>query len=375
MPNLTTKSFTALVSDMATAIQGRAVALLDFTTGSILLAVSEAYASVVVWLESLILLLLQTTRLSSSSAGDVDTFLADFGQERIQGAAATGQVTFARFTDTAQAVIPLGYLVQTTDGTQQFKVIADTTQSAYSTSLGAYVIPSGTPSASVTVQAVAAGSSGNVAANSITVLAQALTYVDTVTNASPFTSGQDAQTDAEARTGFVNFIGSLSKATKEAIINAVESLQVGVTCVLTENYAYNGTYQPGYFYAVVDDGSGAPGSTFLSSAANAIDAVRGFTISYGVFAPVTETANVAMSATVAAGYDAVATKALAQTAVTAYIASLALGQTLYYTRLYQVAFDASPGITDITGLTINSGTSDLTATAQQRVIVGTVTVS
>ena len=82
-----------------------------------------------------------------------------------------------------------------------------------------------------------------------------------------------------------------------------------------------------------------------------------------------------MTATIAAGYDPVATKALIQTNVLAYIASLTLGQTLTYTRLAQVAYDASPGVVNITGLTLNSGTADITATAKQRILGGTVTVS
>lgn len=375
MPNITTKSFTTLVSDMATAVQAKAAVLTDFEVGSILRSVTESAASVVVWLESLILLLLQTTRLSSSTGTDVDTFLADFGQTRIAADPATGHVTFARFTPTMQAVIAVGALVQTADGTQQFQVIADTTQAAFDPTQNAYVIPPGTASISATVQAITAGAAGNVSENSITVIAQALTYVDTVTNPAAFTSGSDAQTDAQARAGFQTYISSLSKATKAAITNAVLSLQVGVSCTLVENFAYNGTYQPGYFYAVVDDGSGVPGSTFLASAANAIDAVRGFTIAFGVFGPIIETANVSMTATIAAGYDPTATKALAQAAVLAYIGQLTLGQTLYYNRLPQVAFDASLGILNITALTLNGGTSDLGASAQQRVIAGTVVVN
>ncbi|WP_266151172.1 baseplate J/gp47 family protein [Dyella halodurans] len=372
---MSSKSFTQIVSDMVTAVQGKATALIDFAIGSVLRSVIEAVASVVVWLESLILVLLQTTRLATSSGSDVDSFVADFGLTRLPAQAATGQVTFARFTSTLQAVIPVGTLVQTGDGTQQFTVIADASQTAYNAALNAYVIAAGASSATATVQAVTVGSGGNVAASTITVIAQALTYVDTVTNALGFTNGANAETDAALRTRFVAYIASLSKATKAAINNAVLSLKTGAACALTENYAYNGTYQPGYFYAVVDDGTGTPNSTFLSSASNAIDAVRPFTSSFGVFAPVVETASVAMTASIAAGYDPVATKAVVQSAVLAYLGMLTLGQSLPYSRLLQVAYDASPGVLNITGLTLNGGTADLAATAQQRILAGTVTVS
>jgi uncharacterized phage protein gp47/JayE len=375
MANLTSKDFPTLVSDMATAIQGRAAALIDFTIGSVLRATVEAIAAVVVWLEGLILLLLQTTRLATSSGSDVDSFVADYGLTRLPATAATGTVTFARFTDTMQALVTVGTVVQTADGSQRYAVIADTTNPAYSSTLGGYVIAAGTASLGVLVQNQVAGSAGNVVAGAISVLAQAVPYVDTVTNTANFTTGEDAETDAALRTRFVAYIASLSKATKEAIGEAVASLQLGVSYSITENYDYNGTYDPGYFYVVVDDGTGSPGSTFLSACSNAIDAVRGFTIRFGVFAPVTETANVVMAATIASGYDPTATKALARAAVQAYIASLQLGQSLAYTRLAQIAYDASPGITNITGLTLNGGTSDLAATAQQRILTGTVTVN
>jgi uncharacterized phage protein gp47/JayE len=266
-------------------------------------------------------------------------------------------------------------VVQTADGTQRFTVVADTTNAAYSAAQGGYVIAAGTSSLGVLVQNQAAGAAGNVVAGAISVLASAIPYVDTVSNAAAFTNGADAETDAALRIRFVAYIASLSKATKEAIGEAITSLQIGVSYSITENYEYNGTYQPGYFYVVVDDGTGAPGSTFLSAVSNAIDAVRGFTISFGVFGPTVLTANVVMTATIASSYDPVATKALAQAAVEAYIASLQLGDTLAYTRLAQVAYDASPGITNITSLTLNGGTADLTATAQERILTGTVTVN
>jgi len=52
-----------------------------------------------------------------------------------------------------------------------------------------------------------------------------------------------------------------------------------------------------------------------------------------------------------------------------------IGQALSYSRLAQVAYDASPGITNVTGVTLNSATADLAATSQQVVKSGTVSVA
>ncbi|QAU22606.1 baseplate protein [Dyella sp. M7H15-1] len=368
MPPITSKSFTQIVSDIATGIQGRVRALLDFSEGSALLAVSEAISAVVIWLQSLILVLLNTTRAALCTGFDLDSWMADYGLTRIQATPATGQVTFARFTPTMQATIAVGTQVQTGDGTQSFTVIADATQAAFNAALNAYIIPAGTRSISATVMAVTAGTGGNVSAGSISQVGQALPYVDTVTNPSPFANGENAETDAAFRTRFISYLGSLSRATKTAIGNALLSMQTGVSYTLVENQAYNGIAQLGFFYVVVDDGSGHPSSTFLSTAYNAIDAVRPFTVSFAVFAPVTMTANVVMYVTVASGYDPVATKAAVQAATQTYLASLTLGQTCAYTRLAQVAYDASPGVTNITGLTLNGGTADLVVTNQHRLL-------
>lgn len=375
MANLTTKTFSTLVSDFVAAVQSASSVLVDFATGSILRAISEGMASVVIWLESLILLLLQTTRAATSSGTDLDTWMADYSLTRLPAKAATGNVTFARFTPTLQALVPVGTVIQSADGTQQYAVVADTTNAAYSASQDGYVIEAGVSSVAAAVQAVNTGAATNAAVNTITVITQAIPSVDTVTNALAFTNGEDAETDTALRARFVAYIANLSKATKDAIGYAITSLQTGVSYSLVENYAYNGTYTPGYFYVVVDDGSGDPPSTFLDSVSNAVDAVRGFTASFGVFAPVVVNATVAMSATIASGYDPTATKALAQTAIDDYIDSLTLGQTLPYTRLAQIAYDASPGITNITGVTLNGGTSDLTADAKHVIKSLSVTVS
>ncbi|MEX3628330.1 MAG: baseplate J/gp47 family protein [Burkholderia sp.] len=372
---ITTKDFTTLVRNQVTAIQGAARGLVDLTVGSILRAVVEANAAVILWLQGLILQLLATTRAATSRGSDLDSWVADFGLIRLPGVAASGQVTFARFTATQQAVVPVGATIQTADGSQQFAVTSDTSNAAYSAALGGYVLAAGVASISIPVQASSVGAAANAQIGQINTLTQPIPGVDTVSNAASFTNGADKETDAALRTRFIAYVASLSKATKAAILYAITSLKQGVVSVLVENTLYNGTTQNGYFYAVIDDGTGAPGATFLSSANNAIDAVRPFTVNFGVFAPVVVTATVGMTITTASGYDHAATALLVKTAIQNYINALTLGQTLTYSRLAQVAYDASPGVTNVTAVTLNGGSSDLTATSQQVIKAGTVTVA
>src|SRR3954452_809264 len=122
MASLQTFSFTQLLSNFAAAVQGAASALLDFNPGSVLLAIAEAVSGIVLWLQAIVLQLLTMTRASTSVGADLDTWVADYGVTRLPAAASTGQVTFSRFTATQQAVVPVGTMVQTGDGTQNFTV-------------------------------------------------------------------------------------------------------------------------------------------------------------------------------------------------------------------------------------------------------------
>lgn len=372
---ITTWDFPTIVRNSVTAVQGVARGLVDLTIGSILRTVIEANATVILWLQGLILQLLATTRAATSNGADLDSFMFDFGVTRLAAVNASGIVTFSRFTSTAQAVVPVGAVVLTTDGTQSFTVILDTTNPAYNAGLGGYVIAASVASADVTVQAVNAGVLGNVTAAQISLINAPIPYVDTVTNSVAFTNGIDAESDTALRSRFVAYIQSLSKATKTSIGYVIASLQQGITYSLTENLTYGDVSQPGYFYAVINDGTGSPGSILLNSASNAIDAVRPFTSTFGVFAPVVVTANVAMTITTASGYIHGTVVAEVTTAITTYINALTLGQPLTYSRLTQLAYDASPGVTNVTGVTLNGATADLAATAKQTILAGTVSVA
>jgi uncharacterized phage protein gp47/JayE len=373
--SISSKDFTTIVADHVAAIQAAASTLIDLTIGSVLRAVVEANAAMVLWLQGLILQLLAVTRAATSSGADLDSFINDFGLTRQAAVAATGQVTFSRFTPANQATIALGTVVQTADGTQSYAVVADTTNTAYNSGLGVYLIAAGTASANVTVAAVTAGAGANAAGGQINTLTSAVPNVDTVTNALAFATGVNVEADVALRARFVVYLASLSKATKGAIGSAINGVQAGMTYTLVENQTYAGATQLGYFFAVVDDGTGAPAAPLLALVGTAIDNVRPLTSTFGLYSPVVITANVAMTVTVAAGFDPVATKATVRTAIQTLINSLLLGQTLPYTRLLQTAYDASTGVINVTGATLNGGTADITSTTYQVIKAGTVVVS
>jgi uncharacterized phage protein gp47/JayE len=371
-----TQTFTQIVENAVAAVQGAASNLIDTAVGSVMRALLEANAAIVMWLQGIALYVAALTRAATSNGSDLDSWMADYGFTRLPASYASGPVTFSRFTATNQATIPVGTVVQSADGTQQYAVIADTTNPAYNATLSSFVVPAGTNSITVTVQAVTAGAAGNMLANQVNALGQALPGIDTVTNANPFTNGADAEADTAFRTRFIAYIASLSKGTKGAVGYAITSLQQNVSYTYTENETYGGATNMGFFYVVVDDGSGNPPSSFLSTVYNAIDAVRPATVNFAVFAPVLQTAAVSMALTTtgdSATHNAVI--ALVTAALQSYINTLPLGGSLSYSRLSQIAYDASPLVTNVTAVTLNGGTADLAVTAKQIIKSGSLTIT
>lgn len=388
---LNTYSSSTLLQKMGATFQASVTQVLNLAVGTVITAIFEAVRDVAMWLQSLVFQLLQATRLSTSSGTDVDSFVGDYGMARLAAFYSSGAVTFSRTNTANQAVIPAGTAngtaasgqtiwtggiqLQTSDGTQTFTVIPDATQGAWNAGLNAYVIPAGTASITATVQANNTGTGGNVAAGTITVLSQPVQFVSAVTNASAFTNGANAETDTALQARFALYVASLPRSTKAAIKAAIEAIQTGATAYVVENQTYAGAAQTNYFYAVVDDGSGNPPSSFITAASNAADAYRPIGSTFGIYAPVIVTANAAMTITTGTGYTHATVAAQVQSALQAYINALPLGATLYRTRLEQVAYDTSPGVIDVSGTTLNGGTSDLAITAVQVAKYGTVTVS
>lgn len=367
---LNTLDSPTLLQRMAAQIQSGVTQVINLNTGTVLLAFIESVRDIAMWLQSLVMQLLQASRLSTASSTDVDSFVADFGLTRLAAVASTGAVTFARTTTTQQATIPPGTQLQTADGTQSFTVIGDTTKTAWNVSANAYIIPISTTSITASVRAVNAGIQGNVLANTITTLNQPIQGVQTVTNASAYANGVDAETDTALKARFALYVSGLRSGIKAAVGSAIASLQQGIQYSLTENMTYGGVTQNGYFYVVIN-----PSTSPLQTAVySAVDAVRPLGSTFGVFAATTLTANISMTATAATGYTHAQIVTSITAAVQAFILGLGLGKPLYWSQLYAVAY-AVPGVLEVTVMTINSGTSDLTATAQQVIASGAVVVN
>ncbi|MFG1388798.1 baseplate J/gp47 family protein [Xanthobacter versatilis] len=373
MATLNVKNFARLVQDQAAAIQTKTSILVDFSVGSILRAISEANAAIGLWLQGLILQVLKLTRAATSDNEDLDTWMNDFGLTRLEATSASGAVTFGRFTATTSAVVPIGAEVETADGTQAFQVVLDTSNSAYSASLSGYLLPIGVSTVTVPVLAVSPASAGNVVTGAVSVMTTAISGVDYVNNAAPFAGGSDAESDPDFRAAFVAYIQALSRGTVPAIKFAITRLKLGVQATVIENALPDGTADYGFLTITVDDGTGAPPSSLLANAQAVVEGYRAGGIRGGVFSPVVLNASISVSIETADGYDHNTLVGLVSSAVTTFVNTLPLGATLPYTKLAQIVYEASPGVTNV-ACSLNGGTADIVATPRNVVKLSSLTV-
>lgn len=368
------KSFRDLVGDQVIALQSRARGLVDVSIGSILRSLAESNAGVVMWLQQLIVKLLVTTRASTCSGEDLDSWMADFGFYREAATAAVGQVVFGRFTASVQAVITIGTEVKTRDGSQLYSVVPDTGYAAFNNELNGYVMNPGVSTLLVPVRAIRAGSPGNALAGMVTVITGAIPFVDTVNNTSPMTGGNDAESDPDFRARFVRWIASLARGTRAALEYAISTVPGCRSWTLTENQTLEGLHKPGYFFAVVDNGSDPPSRQFIEQVILAIEGYRAFTIVYGVFPPIIHCVSVTAAISISDGAVKQAVIALIEAALRQYFAALRIGQSLSYTQLIRVTYAASPEVTNVTFMQVNGGTTDISVSRAELIKPGTLQV-
>ncbi|WP_298286570.1 baseplate J/gp47 family protein [Acidocella sp.] len=372
---LTVLNFSTLVERMAAAVQGAAAALIDLTVGSVLRAILEANASIALWMQWLIVQVLAATRLATSTGGDCDSFGADFGFARLPAVAAAGGVTLSRYATAGSVVIAPGTGLATMQNAQAFLVVADTENAAFDAALGGYVMAAGVASVTASVVAALAGSAGNVQANTITLIASPVAGVDVVTNQNALTGGVDAESDAAFKLRFGNYLASLSKATNGAIGAAIGAIQQGLSYSIQENIDQTGAVLMGNFVITVDDGSGAPPPALLGAVQGAVDAVRPVGTSFAVQAPQVIAANVTINIVPSSASLLNAAIAAVGSAVAQYIGALPVGATMSYTRLAQIAYDASAVVSNLSALKLNGAAVDIVPTPSQVVRAGMIVVS
>lgn len=369
------QTFTTLVQNMAAAAQSAASHLIDLTVGSTLRAVLEANASLGLWLQWLILKILQNTRAATSDAVDLDSWMADFSFNRLPAVPSKGTATFSRFTATNSAFIPVGALVRTADGTQTFVVSAAASNPALNATQSGYTLPAGIIALDLPIQAKIPGTAGNIQAASVSLIVTAMPGVDTVLNAQALQGGLDFETDDAFRARFTKFFDSRSRGTPLAVGYAISNIQQNLQFAIQENVDPSGSSRMGCFVVTVDDGSGSPSAALLATAAAAVDAVRPVGSFFTIQPPTIVFANITLSITTPSGGIHTAAIAATGKAIIAYVNGLPIGAPLPLTKLAQLAYSADPGITNVSQITINALVGDITPSAAGVIKAGIVTIN
>lgn len=383
MATLPTQSFATIVANTIAGIQGRASALLNFSTGSALRAIVEGFGGIFLWFQALVLQLLSAMRLATAQGTDVDTFCADFmpivagsqttalpgGSPRLGAQASSGLVTFARATAGPStcfiSVGPQGggptantdTFVKTGDGKQTFVVTADPSSVYYSATLGGYTLPAQVASLVASVENTVPGAAGNVIAGAISLIASPVTGIDTVNNVAAFTNGADQESDSALKKRFAAYILGLSRGDLYGLTAAVEGAEPDIQFKVVENYSSTGVWTPGSFLVIADDGSGNPPPAFMTAVTDAANSVRPLGIQCAVTGPTIVAAIPSMQITSAPGFNQQAVVAAVVAAVAAGINGLGLGNDLEYTQLAAMAY-AVPGVSKVTAITLNNLTGD-----------------
>jgi uncharacterized phage protein gp47/JayE len=359
--NLPTRGLTEIVRDMSAGITASAGRLIDVSVGSVLRAIIDANAAMVLWIQWLVLLTLQTTRAATSTGLDLDSWVADFSLTRLPAAASSGTVTFARYSGAAAASVPIGTVVKTQDGSVSFGVTADVTNPAWQTTQNAFSLTPGVMSIDLPVTALISGIAGNVLPNTITLLASPILGIDFLNNTYATTGGTDPESDGALRARFANFFAARSRATLDAIGYAISLVGPDLQYTILENVDAQGDVRSGNMLIIVDDGSGQLSPELLTSLSLAIDAVRPVGTTFSIQPPQVIQVEVGLSVT----YPPQLLQSIVQneieSALTEYINQRPIGGFLSLTRISQIAYQTEPRILNIANVTLNNQHADLVA--------------
>ena len=144
--------------------------------------------------------------LDAVSGTELDYLVGQFGFTRQEARAARGYVRFSR--DNGDSVLTIPY------GSQFYKPATTSSQAVVFSTTAYQELAEGVLSADVPVVAQVAGSSGNVAADTVVRTSGFAGYVS-VTNVQAMTGGRDAESDADLRSRFLETVFRNESSTED----------------------------------------------------------------------------------------------------------------------------------------------------------------
>jgi hypothetical protein len=366
------QTFATFVTNMQNAILQNTRKITNLTSGSIMQAIIQAIAGVLISLQQLIVHVYNTNRLATSTGTDVDSFINDYGLERPQATYAKTTLVLTRATAGIELDISMDSICQTPGSQIQFQPIVDFNQESYDQVRGFYFFTPSDYTISITVEALVAGTGGNVGAGTITQIVAGFTGVNSITNPAAATNAQNADTDAQAKALFPAYIASLRTACNAAWENAIQSQGQNVTYQIIEYLHFDGSAFVSGVTVVVDDGTGNASAPFLNGVTGAINAIRAAGIQFEVAKPNNVTINIQVTVSVASGVSLIATQNNVTAALQKFINTLGVGVPVSFVDVANAIQDVA-GVFSYTALTINGGTTDVAILPTQLAQIGTVT--
>ena len=360
--NLPTRNFSDLVRDMSSVITSSSGKLIDMSVGSVLRAIIEANAAIMLWTQWLIVLTLQTTRAATSNSTDLDSWMADYSFYRAPAVASSGTVTFSRYVANSPAAIPAGTSVLCPIGNIVFTVQPAPALSSWNPASGSYNLGPGVASVDLPVAASVPGSKGNVVANAITLLASPVPGIDRVNNQFALSGGNDPEPDDAFRARFRLFFAARSRATADAVAYQISLTDRTLRYLIQENVDPSGTPRPGNFVVFAASATGSTLSgTLFASVSQAIDSIRPIGSTFSVIPAVQVGVAVSMGLTLSPGIRIADISAGANNIIDQYVNSIPIGGLVSLTKMCQLMYDGDPRILNIANVLVNSQIGDLTA--------------
>ncbi|MEW8957778.1 MAG: baseplate J/gp47 family protein [Moorella sp. (in: firmicutes)] len=327
----------------------------DKSEGSFFYDVLSAVAIELAAAQDLVEQYLQLGFAETTSGNYLDYRAHEHGLERKAATKATGQVTISGSNGT---VVPAGSLFATAGGVQ-FKTLAEVT-------IGE------TGQVVANVEAVEAGSSGNVPAGTINTIPVSIAGVTGVTNTQATSGGTDTESDAALLARLLKKVRSPATSGNAAHYKqwALEVAGVGDAKVIPE---WNG---PGTVKVIIIDSNKQPASAdIVQDVADHIEEVRPIGAAVTAISAQGLIIDVAVTGVLAENYTPEQVKSSYENTLREYLKSIAFQQNyVSYAKIGSLFLD-TPGVLDYLNLTVNGGTSNVTIGDEQVPILGTVTIT
>ena len=323
--------------DMVTYTTSNSNQITDFNEGSNIRVMYDSISSVIedIYFEVLL-----------NWVSDLRTALqTSLGFARKVGVRASGNVVFSAVTATSSDInIPIGTIVETSDGTR------------YATTEAGIISAGQTTSGNVPIRAESVGISGNVGAGEVTVLVSSIAGVLSVNNAGAITGGVDVESDEDYNNRFGVYIRGLTRSTNSGITAGVLSVS-GVSNTLVFNESV-----PGHVTIFIADNNGIADQALISSVRTLIEGdgsasnpgYRPAGILFNYRSTVVVDINLNITAYYTPGSDSSMGSELrtrVNTVVDSYINSLDIGVDVVLSQIKRAILNS---IQEIVDLTINS---------------------